>query len=312
MPDTLDKHKNQPINERAQALAHDLRDFELKERAELGNLHPLAEKLAHYDVAAPDSTRLLAALEGIAPAPQNSISYIEESGLEAEAKVEIKSPYGAISHWLRLAQAQTSLLETPFWWASGLLILVGALIGANTNGGITAALFALFAPLLAAGGVAYMFRPATRGLWELERISPVSPVELLYARLALILAINAAFALVLLPFVWNQMALWRVLLIWFGPMIGLAGIALYISVRWSTLAGMIIPMGLWTGLLVFGWRDLVERITQVVVYSDPIVYFAGQIAQSNTLMVWSGAALVTGVTLFWLAGRWVTRNDEAW
>ncbi len=66
----------------------------------------------------------------------------------------------------------------------------------------------------------------TRTLWELERLSRYQPFELLYARVAVILLLDVALAVVLLLVVWSQGAqivLWRLLLTWFGPMIGLAG-----------------------------------------------------------------------------------------
>lgn len=258
-------------------------DLTPEQRAELGDLQPVYERLAAYDAPEPDHDRLLATLKPLLAQPP-----------------VVKPGRFGWHDWLRLAWAQTALLEMPFWGASVLLTLLGLALGVG-YGGATAALCLFFlSPLIAVGGVAYIFRPATRTLWELERLSRYQPFELLYARLVVILLLNIALALVLLLLIWAQgvqIVLWRLLLIWFGPMIGLMGTALFCSVRWNALAGIIVPMALWSLMIVLGWRESIFTAAETI----------ARVATSNTMPLLAAVALVGGLALIVESGRQVER-----
>lgn len=256
-------------------------DLSAEERA-------LFERLKKYDVPEPDSQRLLAVLRPVMVKP---------------ARVKARE-------WLRLAGMQVALLEAPFWWSSILLIALGLLVVASSGGDTAAVLLVLVSPLVAAGGTAYIFRPATRTLWELEQLSRVHPLELLYARLALILAFNIALALVLLIAAWSQglqIVLWRLLLIWFGPMIGLTGLALFLSVRWNVIAGSVVPLVLWSVFIVIGLQETVINTPLEMNGLNRIIVTA---SGSNLLLITALAALIGGIALFYLSGRSVM--DEQW
>jgi hypothetical protein len=217
---------------------------------------------------------------------------------------EVEIPRRGVRAWVRLARAQIELLEPPFWWSSLLLSALGLCLALGYGSTAAILCLVLLSPLIASAGVAYLFRPATHTLWELERLSPVQPFELLYARLALILLMNIALAIALLLVVWShntQMILWRLLLIWFGPMIGMSGIALFCSVRWNTIAGVIAPIAVWVGLIVVGWRDTILSTTPTT------AALVSQIDTSNVLLLSASMVLILGLWLFYESGRWVIR-----
>ncbi|MCC7206654.1 MAG: hypothetical protein IT323_05075 [Anaerolineae bacterium] len=275
-------------------------DLTPEQRAELGDLETLYSRLSTYDAPEPDSARLLAALTPL----------LAERRVTAPVMSDAASrpwlPVAALD-WLRLAWTQTALLEAPFWLSSALLTLIGLFVAFSYASAITVLSLILLSPLLAVAGVAYIFRPATRTLWELEQLSRIRPFELLYARLALILALNIALALVLLLAASTQgfqVALWRLLLVWFGPMIGLTGLALFCTVRWSTVTGVLMSMLAWCVLNVLGWRE--------AIVSAPFEYLTPQallgiIEASNMLLVVAATAFTVGVALLLAAGRWVAQ-----
>jgi hypothetical protein len=269
-------------------------DFTPEQREELGSIQPLLERLAQYDVPEPDSAHLLANLKPLL-----------KERLEPEETLVVEQPNRrGFRDWLHLASAQMELLEAPFWWSSFLLSVVGLLLGLSYGTTVTILCLVFFSPLIAAAGVAYIFRPATRTIWELERLSHVQPLEMLYARLALILLMNIALALALLLVVWSQgvqMILWRLLLIWFGPMIGMTGIALFCSVRWNTMAGVLAPMAVWSGMIIFGWRETIFDNTPTT------AILISKIDTSNMLLFAAFAALIAGLVFLYESGRWVTR-----
>ncbi len=261
-------------------------DLTPEQRADLGDLHALYVQLDAYDVPEPDHERLLAALK---PA------------LAADRR-HTRGRFGW-RDWLRLAWAQTELLEVPFWGSSILLTLIGLLLGVSYGSATTMLCLFFLSPLIAVGGVAYIFRPATRTLWELERLSRYQPFELLYARVAVILLLNVVLAFVLLLVVWTQGAqivLWRLLLIWFGPMIGLMGLALFCSLRWNAAAGVLAPMSVWSLLIVLGWRESVLNAVDVE-------HMVAWIGASTLLPVVAAVALIGGVLLLIESGRQAAR-----
>ena len=164
-------------------------DLTPQQRAELGDMNPLYERLSQYDVREPDDAQLLAALT-----PLVALRRLTEPEFVPERR--------GFREWLQLAGMQTELLGASFWWSTALLTLIGLLIGVGDGSGMATILLVLTSPLIAVAGVAYIFRPATRTLWELERLSRIHPLELLYARLALILVLNVALVLLLLVVVW--------------------------------------------------------------------------------------------------------------
>jgi hypothetical protein len=267
-----------------------------EERESLGDLEDLTRLLAGYDLppeADPgpqEHARLLAALEPHLPSPA---PVAERRGVRA---------------WLNLVGSQVALLQPPFWWAGGLVLLLGLIVALLEGDGLLALTFVLLTPVLSAAGVAYAFRPETRTLWELERLTPINPLALLYARLTLVLAFDALLSLALLGMIWlqvPQVVLWRLLLAWLGPMLGLAGVALYATVRWGPTVGAVLPLGLWGGFVLVGWWQAVER----GVYLEGIMsWLLAQINVSSLFPVAALLAAALGLLLLWQSGRLVAES----
>jgi hypothetical protein len=271
-------------------------DLSPQQRHELGDLQPLVVRLEQYKITEPDTTRLLAQLTPL----------LEKQRTEASSPLPVFLRRG-LRHWLRLAWSQISLLEAPFWWSSAFIMLIGMLLGIGIGGAAATLGLLVLSPLIAVAGVAYLFRPATRTLWEFELLSQVQPLELLYTRLALILSMMGTLTTILLLVVWMQglqIVLWRLLLIWLGPMLGVVGIALFCSVRWNNYAGVIVPLLLWGTLILVGWRDTV--IATAVDMPNAGIIIA-HFNMSNTIPMLAAAALVAGVFLIYQSGRSVTQ-----
>jgi len=222
-----------------------------------------------------------------------------------QARQTVKAPRDSEwdwRHWLSLVRAQLSILEAPFWIANLMVFALGILLGVSHSLDALALAYMMVAPLLATIGVAYVFRPATRGLWELEHISPVRPIELLYARLIPVLAFSGVITLCLLGVIWVQvpdLLLWRMLLVWFGPMLALAGVALYCSVRWGGIAGIAVPVMLWSGVVLFGSTVLWDQSGQAVKAVGRGSWLWQLVGHSDALVI--GALLAVFVAGFLLA-----------
>ncbi|MCL5676292.1 MAG: hypothetical protein M1602_00090 [Firmicutes bacterium] len=137
----------------------------------------------------------------------------------------------------------------------------------------------------------------------------------MYARLGLVLAFNLALSLGVLDVIWLQeprIVLWRLVVLWLGPMLGLAGVALYTAVRWGAIAGTAVPMVLWTATLygVVTWsaaRSLdTSNFAQLADSLMPVI------SQSNGLLAGALAALVAGLLLLRQGGRLAMGAGTAW
>jgi hypothetical protein len=273
-------------------------DLSSAQRDELGEMQSLIERLERYDVSEPDTTRLLAALTPLLDKQRSELLPAGEVNL-----VQRRGWRG----WLHVAWAQMSLIEAPFWWASLLVMAIGVLLSVGVGGAEATLCLLVLSPLIAVAAVAYLFRPATRTLWEFEQLSQVQPLEFLYIRLALIFALTGIIAAILLLVVGVQglqIVLWRLLLIWAGPMMGMVGIALFCSVRWNNSASIIAPTLTWGLLILVGWRDTVLATAMAFPNASTIV---AHLNLSNTIPVLAVVVLMSGLFLIYESGRVLTR-----
>ena len=226
-----------------------------EQQASLGDISAVEALLLSNNETNPSPeahARLLAALKTLLPAPGE---------MDDQAWVLSQTSRG----WkglLQLTRVQLSVVDTPFWWASGLVFLLGLLLVLLSQGAAPPVLCVLFAPMLAAVGVAYAFRPATQTLGELERISPTPALELFYARVLLVLSLNGGIAMLLMAAIWlrePQLILWRLLIAWVGPLLALSGLALLVTIRWGSLIGLLTPLGSWATLVYLGWTEVFRQ-----------------------------------------------------
>lgn len=266
------------------------------QRQELGDLSSLAQLLESDGLPDPgkeDVARLLDALDSYLPvssAPQ---------------------PHRP-ANWLRLSRSQFVLFEGSFWLSGALILLLGLLMAAVDGRELLPLAFVLLSPLLAAASVAYAFRPETQTLGELERLTATSPVELLYTRLALVLAFNLLVSGLLLLLIWlegSQVVLWRLLLAWLGPMLALSGLALFTTIRWGSLVGTLLPLGVWASLVLLGWREALYHIAEGMTLTSWLLV---EIGRSSPVLMGSLMACLAGLGLLILVGRSVTRGWQSW
>jgi len=280
---------NNPINKLVNGLDED-------QRQSLGDLSRLAHFLETDKLPGPgkeESARLLEALEPYLP--------------DATAP-RTRPP----ANWLRLARSQFVLFEGSFWLSGALILLLGLLMAAVNGRELLPLAFVLLSPLLAAAGVAYAFRPETRTLGELERLTATRPVELLYTRLALVLAFNLLTSVLLLLLIWlegSQVVLWRLVLVWLGPMLALTGLALFTTIRWGALVGTLLPLGLWGSLVLLGWREAFYHIAEGMTLTSWLLV---EVSYSSPVLMGSLMASLVGMGLLILAGRSVTRGWQSW
>ncbi|MDI3339811.1 MAG: hypothetical protein QJR03_04690 [Sphaerobacter sp.] len=276
-----------------------------EERAALGDLGPLAARLAAYDAPEPDPADTAGLIARLAPLvaaraePQGDLVWDD-------------APVTGARHWLALARAQLALVDHAVLWAGALVLALGLLVAGIGLGGLLSLAFALGAPVLAAAGVAYAFRPAGRTLAEIERISPVTPLELLYVRLGLVLAGNLTLALALLAVVWIEeprLVLWRLVLLWLGPMLGLAGGALYTAARWGMVAGLTAPLGAWGTLVLLAWQGVLAPVMPQAHQPEEVLL---HLSQAPGVLAATLVLLVAGLVLLWQGTRLVGRETAAW
>lgn len=267
-------------------------DLDPQHQAELGDLTKVENHLKMF--VAPEPTaesreRLLAALDaGRSPSDNNFAVQ--------------KSDW--FHRWIQLMHAQREIIDTPFWWACALVFLLGlALALIHPDQQTQPALFAMFAPIVASVGVANAFRPATKTMGELEKATPTPLLALFYARFSLVMVLNGIISLVLISVLWisePQLVLWRLLIVWIGPMLALAGLALFATLQWGSLIGLLAPVFLWTGV-VFLRFNLAHQAGND--FNSSLVLFSSQINGSDPLLISSFLALVFGIVLVTMAGH---------
>ncbi|MEN4012119.1 MAG: hypothetical protein ROW48_08800 [Bellilinea sp.] len=266
------------------------------QRQELGDLSSLARFLesdALPDPRKEEVARLMAALEPYLPGSSAAQSR-------------------PAAHWLRLVHSQLILFESSFWLSGVLVVLLGLFITVLDGRELLPLALVLLAPLLAVAGVAYIFRPETRTLRELERLTATAPAELLFSRLALVLAFNLLVSLLLLFLTWvegAQVVLWRLALAWLGPMLMLAGLALYSTIRWGLLIGTLLPMISWVSLVVMGWRKAILHTAEGMTVT---AWLLVEISRSNPVLIGSILACLAGTGLVILVGRSVVGERQSW
>ena len=268
------------------------------QRQALGDLSALAyllESDVMPDPGQEDVARLLEALEPCLPvhtAPRRP-----------------RPPLG----WLRLVRSQFVLFESSFWLSGALVLLLGLFITTIDGHELLPLAFVMLSPLLVAAGVAYAFRPETRTLGELERLTATTTAELLYARLALVLAFNLLIALLLLFLIWlegPQVLLWRLVLAWLGPMLALTGLALFTTVRWGSLVSSLLPFGLWGSMVLLGWREaLLHHIAAGITATSWLLM---EISRSTPVLIGSMLACLAGIGLLILSGRAASSGRQSW
>lgn len=280
--------------------------LEDEQRRHLGDLRRVEEGLAGYLAPDPGAAGTEALLAKLLPLLE------AEPQAGSDETLRDWAPPAGWRYWLQLTWAQRPIVEPTLAWAAGLLVVLAAITAALGTGGTTTILLLLISPALAAAGVAYLFRPATRTLWELEKAAPIRALELLYLRLTLLLAGNLLFILGMLgalSYHEPRLVLWRMVLIWLGPMLCLVGGALYCALRWGAVAGIAAPLVGWAGYVALGLQWSAEQGGEAPAWTTDLLV---TIARSDAVLLLSVVTLAAGLMLLRWGSRLAIRAGGVW
>jgi hypothetical protein len=202
--------------------------------------------------------------------------------------------WGFSVSWQLLA-GQVALVGRGIWAASALTMALGcvvALLAASPNA--AGATLALFAPAVAAFGVAFVYGPENDPSLEIALSTPTPPRLVLIARLTLVYGYDLALALVatgVLALAKGGMGLLPLVSLWIGPMLFLSALALVGSFLIGPTNATLLAMGLWATKLL------------AATYSGTPLAFPGAdmietFWQSEAVLLPLAALLLAGALLF--------------
>lgn len=158
----------------------------------------------------------------------------------------------SISWQLLLGQAP--LVGRRIWAASALTMALGCLVALLTATPTAAgATLAVFAPVVAAVGVAFIYGPENDPSLEISLSTPTPPRLVLLARLTLVYGYDLALALVatgVLAVAKGSLSPWSLISQWIGPLLFLSAFALLLSLLVGPTIASLAAMGLWATKLV--------------------------------------------------------------
>jgi len=172
---------------------------------------------------------------------------------------------------LALIKSQTRVMSPGFWLAAALATLVAAATtvnlwsGTQVGAGSVTALalpLAVVSPAAAALSVSYALRSFGRGPWEVELSCPITPAAMAVGRLVIVVAYVTGLALAASAVLWGVAGPSRVpgslgvlVVTWLAPVLFLAALSFYLSLRISPVFASAAALTLWGVQVVFGpWR----------------------------------------------------------
>lgn len=231
-------------NDRNDHLKEALRELDAAP-AEIAAWTPLVQRLSAWPekhITPVDQTRLLSVLAQAMP--QSS-----------EVRQAVRSRLGHRNQLVALltaARAQVSVLRPPFWILSLLIVLIGAIIELSTQNPLALTWVRALAPLLAYLSVASAFRGIRLHTLEWELACPPSAVQLIVARLVVVLGYDVSLGLLLSLVGWahGNGSLLLVTLDWLVPLLLVAGLALMLSLWLSMLSATALAYSSWLLLVL--------------------------------------------------------------
>lgn len=151
---------------------------------------------------------------------------------------------------LQILVGQLPLVKKKIWVASAVTMAFGVAVSLLTAVGTTTTgmVFSLFAPIVAAVGVAFVYGPENDPSLEVALSTPTRPRLILLSRLTLVYGYDLALALaatVVLATVSERLNPWPLVLLWIGPMLFLSALALLISLFFGPTPAVFTAMALW-------------------------------------------------------------------
>jgi hypothetical protein len=158
---------------------------------------------------------------------------------------------------LTTAHSQVSMLRFTFWMLSAVIVLLGAIIELSTRNPAAIAWLRALAPLLAFLSVASVFRGVGLRTLEWELACPPSALQLIMARLVVVLGYDACLGLILSLIGWAHGGSFLVVtLYWLVPFLLVAGLALTLSLWLPVALAAALAYCSWVVLLFLGSGQL--------------------------------------------------------
>lgn len=137
---------------------------------------------------------------------------------------------GTLRAVLQVTLAQAGFFR-PWCWLASAVTVAGGLVFLRLSGSSATVLLGALVPAITALGVAYAFRAADSGAWEIELACPISPTQLALGRLVVVVAYDIALGLAASLVVWwgtPPLLLSALILSWLVPLLLTASFTLYL------------------------------------------------------------------------------------
>ena len=195
----------------------------------------------------------------------------------------------------QLLLGQVPLVRRGIWVASAFTMALGcavALLAAGPAHGGT--VLAVFAPVVAAVGVAFLYGPGNDPSLELALSTPTPPRLVLLARLVLVYGYDLALALAataVLVLAQDGVGAWVLISLWVGPMLFLSALALLLSLLFGANVAILVTMGLW------GVRLLAESGASSGWFRTGAISLEA-LWRADVLLLWLAALLLAAALLY--------------
>ncbi len=152
-----------------------------------------------------------------------------------------------------LLKMQLRIVQGEIWVASALIMLLGGVVtllmsSSQPNSGDLP--IVLIAPIVAAGGVSFLYSTDVEEAMEIEQATPTSPQVILLLRLTLVFSFNFVLGVLssaALTLVNPSYSLAPLIMMWLAPMAFLSSLAFLLSVLFADAGvGLVISMLIWT------------------------------------------------------------------
>ena len=171
---------------------------------------------------------------------------------------------GRLSIGLQLLAGQVALVRREIWVASAATMALGCLVALLTTGASAGGVvLAVFAPMIAAVGVAFIYGPENDPSLEVALSTPTPPRLVLVARLTLVYSYDLALALaatVVLALANGGTGLLALISLWIGPMLFLSALALFLSLFFGSTPATLVALTLW-GVRLVAYSSAVRGLT---------------------------------------------------
>lgn len=179
----------------------------------------------------------------------------EAAAWEVPAAARAGGSLPALVHLLDLLAPQVHWLRPAFWLATAVVLAGGLLASAFWGaGGITPVLFLVAAaPLLTALGICYAFYDSDPRLQELQATFAITREQVIWGRTLLVVGYDVAMALAASAALWlaagGDTYFWPLVTTWLAPLLALAAVALWGTLRLGPWQGTGLSTALWCLLL---------------------------------------------------------------